>query len=383
MNHKKLILLMLLTTILTGCWDANEPERMLYINGIGADYKDGQYEVYAQIISFTNIAKSDQPTTDQPQAEIGHAKGKTLDEAIHELYHSVDQRILWGNLNYVVVSEELMKNGKFSPVVDMFTRFRQTRYRIWTYVTKDPVKDVLLVKPVLNKAITLSKLSDPKSSYKQESFVEPLNFRELIIGLDEPSHEVMIPLITVEENWESMTESIKAPVLSGVGVVTPKGFKGFISGDKARGIQWMTNKTKKGEVTFEADGGDYVTMTIDKVNVIVEPIVEKGEVKFDIDVRLDATASTIVGKVTYDSLAKGIKKEVEKEIMVTYEEAIKKDIDIYHLSEQLYRKNVKAWKKYHIDGQVELTEDSIRKLTVHIEKLDSDRKSIKQTIKRR
>ncbi|WP_186673394.1 Ger(x)C family spore germination protein [Sporosarcina sp. BP05] len=383
MNHKKLILLMLLTTILTGCWDANEPERMLYINGIGADYKDGQYEVYAQIISFANIAKSDQPPTDQPQSEIGYAKGKTLDEAIHELYHSVDQSILWGNLNYVVVSEELLKNVKLSPVVDMFTRFRQTRYRIWTYVTKDPVKDVLLVRPVLNKAITSSKLSDPKNSFQQESFVEPLNFRELIIGLDEPSHEVMIPLITVEENWESMTESIKAPVLSGVGVVTPKGFKGFISGDKARGIQWMTNKTKKGEVTFESNGGHYVTMTIEKVNVIVEPIVEKGEVKFDIDVRLNATVSTIDGKVTYDSLAKGIKKEVEKEIMITYEEAIKKDIDIYHLSEQLYRKNVKAWKKYHIDGQVELTKDSIRKLTVHIEKLDSDRKSIKQTIKRR
>ena len=56
-----------------------------------------------------------------------------------------------------------------------------------------------------------------------------------------------------------MNESIKAPVISGVGVVTPNGFKGFISGDKARGIQWMTNKTKRGQVTFKSDGGDYVT----------------------------------------------------------------------------------------------------------------------------
>jgi len=383
MNNKKLILLMLLTTILTGCWDTNEPERMLYINGIGADYKDGQYEVYAQIISFANIAKSDQPPTDQPQAETGHAKGKTLDEAFHELYHSVDQRIFWGNLSHLVVSEELIKTVHLSPVIDLLTRYRETRYKIWVYVTKDPVQEVLLVKPVLNKAITLSKLGDPENSFKQESFIEPLNFRELIIGLDEPSHEAMIPLITVEENWESMQESIKAPVISGVGVITPNGFKGFISGDKARGIQWMTNKTKRGEVTFKSDGGDYVTMIIEKVKVKVEPIFEKGEVKFDIDVRLDAAVSTIEGKVTYDQLENGIKKEVEKEILVTYEEALKKDIDIYHLSEQLYRKNVKAWKKYHKDGQVELTEDSIRNLTVNVEKLDSDRKSIKETIKRR
>jgi len=383
MNNKILLLLMLLTTILTGCWDVNEPERMLYINAIGIDYKDGQYEVYAQIISFANIAKSEQPTSDQPQAEVGFAKGKNEDEALFNLYRSIDQKVFWGHFSYLVISEEAMKNVKFSPVIDSFIRYRETRYKIWVYATKDPVQDVLLVRPVLNKAITLSKLGDPENSFKQESFIEPLNFRELIIGLDEPSHEVMIPLITVEENWESMKESIKAPVLSGVGVVTPNGFKGFISGDKARGIQWMTNKTKRGEVTFKSDGGDYVTMVIEKVEVKVDPIVDKEGVKFDIDVRLNAAVSTVEGKVTYDSLAKGIKKEVEKEIMVTYEEALKKDIDIYHLSEQLYRKNVKAWKKYHIDGKVELTNDSIRKLTVHIEKLDSDRKSIKETINKK
>ena len=383
MNNKILILLMLLTTTLTGCWDVSEPERMLYINAIGIDFKDGQYEVYAQIISFANIAKSDQPTSDQPQAEVGFAKGKTEDEALFNLYRSIDQKVFWGHFSYLVISEEAMKNVKFSPVIDSFIRYRETRYKIWVYATKDPVQELLLVKPILNKAITLSKLGDPENSFKQESFIQPLNFRELIIRMDEPSHEAMIPLITVEENWESMNESIKAPVISGVGVVTPNGFKGFISGDKARGIQWMTNKTKRGEVTFESDGGDYVTMVIEKVAVIVEPIVDKGGVKFDIDVRLNAAVSTVEGKVTYDSLAKGIKKEVEKEIMATYEEALKKDIDIYHLSEQLYRKNVKAWKKYHIDGKVELTNDSIRKLTVHIEKLDSDRKSIKEAIKKK
>ncbi|MBO0603482.1 Ger(x)C family spore germination protein [Sporosarcina sp. E16_3] len=381
MNNKILILLILLTTTLTGCWDMSEPERMLYINAIGIDFKDGQYEVYAQIISFANIAKSDQPTSNQPQAEVGFAKGKTEDEAIFNLYRSIDQKVFWGHFSYMVISDEAMKNVKFSPVIDGFIRYGETPYKVWVYTTKGPVQDVLLVKPVLNKAVTLSKLGDPENSFKQESFIEPLNFRELIIRMDEPSHEAMIPLITVEENWESMTESIKAPVISGVGVVTPSGFKGFISGDKARGIQWMTNKTKRGQVTFESDGGHDVTMVIEKVEVKVDPIVNKEGVKFDIDVRLNAAVSTVEGKVTYDSLTKGIKKEVEKEIMVTYEEALKKDIDIYHLSEQLYRKNVKAWKKYHIDGKVELTNDSIRKLTVHIEKLDSDRKSIKETIK--
>ena len=147
MNNKILILLMLLTTTLTGCWDVSEPERMLYINAIGIDFKDGQYEVYAQIISFANIAKSDQPTSDQPQAEVGFAKGKTEDEALFNLYRSIDQKVFWGHFSYLVISEEAMKNVKFSPVIDSFIRYRETRYKIWVYATKDPVQELLLVRP--------------------------------------------------------------------------------------------------------------------------------------------------------------------------------------------------------------------------------------------
>lgn len=380
MNKRILVMMMMLLTILSGCWDVNEPERMLYINGIGVDFKDGQYEVYAQVINFSNIAKSDQPTSDAVQAEVGHATGETIDEAVFELYHSIDQEVFWGHFSYLVVSEDVMKNGKLSPVVDLFIRYRETRYQILVYSTTDSVQEILLVRPLINKAISLSKLGDPENSYKQESFIEPIDFRNLIISLDEPGHEAMIPYITLGENWQSMNESIKAPILTGVGVVTPNGFKGFISGDKARGMQWMTNKTKRGQITFNLDGGDYFTMVIDKVKVKVEPIVSKVDVEFDIDVKLEATVGIIGETVAPNIIQNEIIKEVEKEIMATYEEALKKDIDIYHFSELLYRKNVNEWKKRHKDGKLELTEDSIRKLKVSVTKLESDRKSYKKTI---
>lgn len=381
-NRLILLLIIMMSTSLTGCWDVNEPERMLYINGIGVNYKDGQYEVYAQIISFANIAKSNQPTSDQPQAEVGFAKGATMDEAIYQLYHSVDQKIFWGHFSYIVVSEDVLKNMKLSPIIDSFIRYRETRYQIWVYTTKDPVEEVLLVRPVLNKAITLSKLGDPENTFKQESFITPVNIRKLIINMNEPGHEATIPLITVADNWQSISESVKAPVLSGVGVVTPTGFKGFIEEDKVRGIQWMSNETNRGEVTFKTDDRNYMTMVLDKVKVKVEPIVEAGKVKFDIDVQLDATVSVIVGDVTEKELDGLVQKEVKKEIMETYEEALKIDIDIYRLSEHLYRKDVKEWKKYQDKGKVELSEESIRNLKVKVNRLKSDRKSFRKTIEK-
>lgn len=378
--NKKLLVFMLLTIVLSGCWDENQPERMLYVNGVGVDYKDGKYDVYVQFANFANLGKTDQPDSDVEQAEVGHAQGDTPDEAIHELYNSSDQRVYWGHFSYLVVSEEAMKNGKLDPVIDLLTRFKETRYHVWVYTTKDSIEDVLLVRPVLNKAIILSKLGDPENSFEQESFVEPLNIRNLLIGLDEPSHEAMIPLISLKENWKTAKEPIKQTVLSGVCVVTPNSFKGFITGDKARGIQWMSNEMKRGHITFKLDGGNYFTMVINNLKVKIKPIVSNGDVAFDIDVKLKVTVSTMGENVTSDTIQKEIKKEVEKEIMATYEEALKKDIDIYHFSEKLYRKDVKEWKKHEKDGSLELTKDSIRNLKITISKLDSDRKSFKKTI---
>lgn len=380
MKRKILLSIILVVSLLSGCWDSNEPERMLYINGVGVDFIDGEYELYAQIIDFTNVAKTEQPPSDQPQMEVGFATGKTVDEAIFNLYHSMDQRVFWGHMSYLVVSEEVMKNVELSPIIDLFIRYRETRYQIWVYTTKDPVDELLLVRPVINRAITLSKLGDPENSFKQESFIDPINIRQLIIDMNEPPHEVRVPLIRIDENWKSIKETIKAPVIAGVGIATPNGFKGFIEGDKARGMQWMSNETARGQITFKLDNDQAITVNVEKVKVDIEPIVNKEEVSFDVNVELEATISVIEGDITIDEIRSHVIAKVEKEINATYEEALKKDIDIYRLSERLYRKDVKAWERVHKDGKIELKEDSIRKLHVKLARLDAKRKSFKETI---
>src|SRR5690606_18288007 len=125
-------------------------------------------------IDFTKIAKTEQPQNEPNQSEVGHAKGNTVDEAIFNLYHTVDQRVYWGHLTYMILSEELLNNGKLDSVIDTFIRYRETRYQIWVYATSEPIEELLLVTPVNNKAISLSKLADPRNSYKQESYIKPI-----------------------------------------------------------------------------------------------------------------------------------------------------------------------------------------------------------------
>lgn len=384
MSRKKIALftILFMVLLLSGCTDNSEPERMLYIHGLGVDYEDNKYTIYVQVINLGGVAKSEQPQAESEHSEVGRASGKTVDEAIFNLYHSLDQKLFWGHLSFVVFSEEALKNGRMNSVIDLLSRYRETRYHIWLYSTEDSVKDVLLTVPIIKTSIVLATLGDPKNSFKQESFIEPINMRLAIIGLNEPSHEVVLPTISVVKNWETTTGKDKIGKLTGGGVVSPDDFKGFITGENARGLRWMSNKTKRTEISLGAIGNeDSVTIKTGKIKVHVDPVVKGDSVRFDIHIKMAIEIGSIQRKISVDQVRREYEEKVKREIKETYEEALKKDIDIYRLSEYLYRKDVKAWKRIEKNGKVPLSENSIGKLDIKIKEIKSGRKSFTGTLK--
>lgn len=388
MTRKNVLLYvcMLITApLIAGCWDIMEPQRMYYINAIGVDYEDNQYKVYLQIINFADVAKSEQPSTGAMPSEIGSAEGRTIEEAIYKLYRSVDQEIFWGHLRFLLLSERVMEHEHSLSVIDTFIRVRETRYQIWVYCTKDPIKDVLLVTPILQSSLTSSKLSNPIGTTEQESFIEPKSLRNLVIGLNEPSHEVSIPYVSLTSSWENVDEPVQETTFAGVGILSKDGFKGFIQNTAARGNQWMFDKTSRGEITFKLheQQRDYLTVDLDKLKVKVKPIVRSNEsVTFNIDLHVQATLNGFKESVNSDEIRAHIQETVKKEIIETYEEGLKLDVDIYRFSEYLYRANLKTWKTLEKDGKIPLTKDSIGKITIHVTKINPGRKTYEETIEK-
>ncbi|MFJ3386925.1 Ger(x)C family spore germination protein [Lysinibacillus sp. NPDC086135] len=381
---KKFMLIVSLTAVLllAGCWDVKEPQRMYYIDGIGIDYKDGQYEIYMQIINFANVAKSEGPTPQAAPSEIGFAKGKTMEDAFFKLYRSIDQKVFWGHMTFILFSEDALKDENSIPVIDSFLRHRETRYQILTYVTKDPIKDILLITPILNKSLTASKLSNPMHTKELQTYVEPVDLRKLIISLNEPSHEVNVPLVTINKNWETTNKPTEETALSGFGVVSKDGFKGYINDGDARGIQWMYHEKTRGDVTIKLNNKEkeFLTVDLEKLSTKIKPIVKNNEVTFEAEIKLNAIINGFKGKVNTDQIREGIIKEVKKDIKKSYEAGIELDVDVFRLSEHLYRKNVKAWKKIQKDGKIPLTADSLSQVNVIVNKVNPGRKTFAETI---
>ncbi|MDP1395149.1 MULTISPECIES: Ger(x)C family spore germination protein [Bacilli] len=376
-------LFVFLIFLLSGCWDATEPQRMYYVNAVGVDYEDNKYKVYLQIINFADVAKTEVPTGNVAPAEVGYADGKTVEEAIYKLYRSADQEIFWGHIRYLLFSERALKNERSIPVIDTFIRFRETRYNIWVFSTKDSIKDVLLITPILRNSLTSSKLSNPINTTEQESFIDPVNLRDLMIGLNEPSHEISIPYVSVMNNWEDTDGPTEETTFAGIGILSKDGIKGFIKDSNARGNQWMHDETNRGEVTIKLDGEerDYLTVDLDKLTVEVKPLVKNSDsIKFNIDIHVHATLNGFKGTITTQEIRKKIVEQVKKEVLETYEEGLKMDADVYRLSEYLYRSNVKMWKKIEMDGKIPLTTESINEINIHVGKINPGRKTYVETI---
>lgn len=375
---------LLLVLLLSGCWDVKEPENMLYLYGMGIDYEDGEYVTYAQIIELSAIAKSEQPRSpDTIQAEIAKYKGENISEAFYQMYETIDQQLFWGHFKYIILSEEVLKEGRANTVFNTFMRFHDIRYNTWVYSTKEKMSDVMLTSPVLNQSISNSKLSDPLNAYSQNSFIEPLNMRRLIIGLNEPSYEVNIPQLKLSDGWESNKGKKQVTKINGVAVLTPTELKGFIGQEQAQGLQWMSDKAVRINMTITTEEfkDQKISISIEDSKVKVVPHINGSEVTFTVKIEGVATLISFLEPLNTEEVKRAASEQIKKEVLATFEEGLKQEMDVYRLSEYVFRKNIKAFRELEVDGQIPLTKDSIRQLDVIITNVSLERKNSKEAIK--
>lgn len=363
---KKIIILkltLIFCFLLTGCWDANEPERMYYAHGMGVDYKKGKTVIYLQIISLQNIANQEKSGPTSKPVEVGYDSGETFDEAIFNLYKQLDRRVYWGHLSYIIFSDEAIKHNVLPYVSDFLDRYRETRYRIFYYATKGDIVNELLTTPIGGLSMVLSKLSDPSSIYGQSSVVNPVNMREMIIGLYEPNHQIAIPFITMGKKWKDVDKkslpSIEVNSIAVLSGAKNTKIKGILSGPSIYGLRLLEKKSHREILPLKKDGkikGTFIAYVGKKK---IKPIVKNGKTTFQITIKVNASIEAINQHFHTSELKKMISDQIKYEIKKTYLRALKKDIDIYRLSEVLYRKDHAEWKKLQINGQIPLDKNSI------------------------
>lgn len=360
MNYKVLISVVMLF-LLAGCWNIEESDRIDYVHGIGIDYRDGKIKVYLQIVNLGNLGTPDVASTGENQVTIAHASAEDINSAVFEIYRSAQMRLYWGHTTFIIISEAALEHNKLKEVLDLVNRYPETRYRIRIFATKSKITELMEVSPIFQGSPIFTRLTDLNNAHQQSSWMMPLTNLELLISLDEPGHNGIIPTVRIAENtWQ--TEKKPAPMVEALGVasVNEDKFHGFILGKDANGLRWMQKDSKRGQVTIYKDEKPASAVVIMNPETKFDIVTEGNNVTFHANLKAKGIINEMLQDVDQAFIIEELKEKIEKEIMQTYRKALEIDSDIYRLSEKLYRKDVKAWKKIEKNGEIPLNEKSLQ-----------------------
>lgn len=370
--------------LLGGCWDGNEPERMHYVHGLGIDFKKGKYVVYLQLINLTTIGKTEGASTGTtPQADISMGSGKTFGQALYDLYKKLDRRVFWGHLSFIIFSKRALEQNAFPSVTDLLDRYRETKYRTFYYATDDNLKQTLLTSPNGNIPLGLGKLTDPSSTYNQSSLIRSITLRNVDMELYEPNHQIRIPFIRLTQHWDNSKEpktSINTEAIAVLsGADNPKLY-GIMSGKSILGLRWLEKGSNRDLIPLNKDGETIGTVVAIVTKRKITPIVDAGQTpKFQITIRIKVSIDKLIQNVSVADLKSVIAQKITSQVQTTYNKALEKKIDIYRLSEILYRKNNSYWKKIQVNGQIPLNKDSIQ-VTVKMKIKDTGKQGFQTTL---
>lgn len=357
---KALAVWILLSFILTGCWDIKNIQDINYLTSLGFDKAGQQYLVYVQMIDFSTVAKSESAKPTEPiPVWVGIGKGETIIGAVNDLYRTAQLRIFYGQINSIVLGENILRSD-LKDVKEVLDRYYEFRYTPWLFGTKEPIDKLFAVTPFFNLSPLMSLLHQPQEIYKQQSLIAPLTLREFVAEIREPGNAVFIPSLSLRNlDWE--VEGQKKPMMDmdGVFAFQEEKYKQWIALPKVFGLRWVEAKTERSPLLIEAEGRPLASVSLEKPDVRIHPIIVNDQITFNLDVKLSGYISEALQLMPETTLEQKAAEAVKRQIQDTYEAGLRSGIDTLRLEHALYRQNNREWKKLRGQGGIKLTPDSV------------------------
>ncbi|WP_433940543.1 Ger(x)C family spore germination protein [Paenibacillus lautus] len=341
------ILVCVAALLLSGCWDNNEVQDINYITALGVDYKDNKYIIYVQMLDFATIAKQEtsKPTEKAP-IWVGRGTGSTLTEALIDLYTSSQQRVSWGHVTALVLSEAVLKPKQLSQVFDLTNRSQEIRYTKWIYGTKDKMEDLFTVSPFFQLSPLHSLLHEPRESYVQFSFIRPIQFVNFIRLYREKAATVVLPSLHISsQNWSENLKQHPILEVNGGFLIKNKELMGWLPRSDLLGTRWLASNDTHAAVVVQTDGEAVGSIRLEKPQSTIEVIRKPNDASYRIKLNVIGTVQNIYKQVGIKEMKRLTEETLRKELQNTFHKAALIHADPYELCLQLYRADPKLWKK--------------------------------------
>ncbi|HYE81436.1 MAG TPA: Ger(x)C family spore germination protein [Clostridia bacterium] len=368
----KVIVLLLLCTLIAGCWDQIEIEDRLFVLGIGIDKTKAEEKKTPEdryTLSFVS------PVVDQVKEGPGPAfkTYKTINNTVimslTQLMERFSQKQFYGHTRAIFFGEDLMKDEKLlKGVVDGVSRYHELHNSMFAYIVPGRAEDVFKVEPLFDKLLIPYITGITENSDYSSRIIE-LSLADMLIMLADQNGSLVIPKLMPEKDEVKM---------NGAGVIKDYKLIGYLGDQEVAVYNWLTDKAEGGNIAVEHKDISVAFRHFTFRRDIKLSKVEGGKLYLNYNIETEGSIEEYMlgRRVLDDALLKEIDEELEKRIAGESERLVRKfqeefKVDLIGVREYLSKHHPGLFKNIEKDYDKYFTDSIVVTVTadVHIRRV--------------
>ncbi len=134
--RRLLLAVLAMAPLLGGCWDQYSIERLGFVTIVAVDGTPGKIHAILNTVVPGNLPNSISTGTKGSASDQYVGDGPTLYEAIRAANKEAPKRLFFGQIQDVIIGEQLAAAGGLQDVLDFFGRENKSRNIAWVYMAK-------------------------------------------------------------------------------------------------------------------------------------------------------------------------------------------------------------------------------------------------------
>ncbi len=281
---------------------------LMIIQGIGVDYKNGEYNVTVEILNNEQSGSPGGDSTSENKTKVYSAKGKSVAEGLRLLTTKSGNLPLFAHNRVIIIGESLQKQ-KLSETLAFFVRNYDSRASQIICVAKGKTAERLIRAKLLNDTVKTEILENLLiESYKQ-ALIPQVRVIDAINSLSNKNMSLCVPAVTLTKNGENEDYALSGCAVFG----SDEGITMFLDSYEVEGLCFLNNDVKNGFFTENTDTGEAMTFLINKCKTKYKVTAENGKLNYHMLINVSCDLDEI-GDIERSKPQKQVARDMEKVI---------------------------------------------------------------------
>ncbi len=351
-------------------------EDNFFILAASIDKADNGEGIKVTIMSekFGGASSNSESSSGSKQADIASSTGETTFDAIRKFSLFHNQKLFWGHIKYIIISEELAKENILD-YLDFFIRDHELRFNTSILIAKNTPANEILKVGEETKEFVPDTIDSLLENANKISVSKEIRLVDIMQAYDNSFDDITLPSITIKEQQEDKEKSNeneqdgqnskksdssdskeensgkkedeksqKDLFIDGYAVIRNSKSAGFIDGSLARGVNWVNNRVDSTDIIVEDDKNKKVTLEVISSSSKVEVKYDgdlpeiKIKLKLSTNVAEQMSSDNIFSEDQLNILTEKQQVVVKKEVEEIVKYCQENEVDILELGEAVYRK---------------------------------------------